>query len=314
MSASGPYRTSAPRRFGAHRVIEHLARDEISDWYLTRRDGEATPDVLRILGEADEPFLSTFLHEADALSALDHRALLRARSFDDPGTGVVGQLVDAAAGWSLSWLSRVDPPPPEAAVWIALRVLDGLDHLHDARGADGYDLLVVHRHVAPGHVLITAGAEVKLEHPAVAQLDYSLRAAGVTVPRGFDHLSPEQVRADAVDRRSDLYLVGLLLYRLLTGCHPFRRDTAARTVHATLRSGVLPPSELVPDLPKRLDAVVMRAMRRDPAGRPGTAAELAYELSEAARRAGLGVGERALEAWLEPIAEARPPTPHGVRG
>lgn len=168
--------------------------------------------------------------------------------------------------------------PVPLALWVAAQVAHGLHAAHEATDARGQPLEVLHRDVAPSHVLLAYDGGVKLS-------GFGIACAAVKLTGGpiFKHMGsqpPETFRKGGgpVDRRADVYGLGVTLYEALTGVDPFRRPVDFDSLKAAMSADAPPPSRHRPELPPTVDAVVMRAMAPRAEDRYATAAELARAL------------------------------------
>jgi serine/threonine protein kinase len=139
---------------------------------------------------------------------------------------------------------------------------------------------IVHRDIKPANIMIAAGTDVKIADFGAAVLKKSqvVQTAALGSPY---YMSPEQIEGKALTFHSDMYSLGVVLYELLTGHRPFSGANLEALVAAILKTDPPPPSELRKDLPKSIDALVLRAMKKDPAQRYPTWPEFALELSKA---------------------------------
>jgi serine/threonine-protein kinase len=167
---------------------------------------------------------------------------------------------------------------PEVAVWIAIQIADGLHAAHETRNPAGEPLAVVHRDVSPQNVLIAYAGHVKLIDFGIAQVRG--RNSGALEGK-LRYMSPEQARHEDVDRRTDVYALGVVLWEMLTMSALFRSRDRGALLRMVREPAVRPPSELVPEIPAPLDAVVMAALAPDRAQRIATAHEFRRRLVEA---------------------------------
>ena len=139
---------------------------------------------------------------------------------------------------------------------------------------------IVHRDIKPANIMIASGTEVKIADFGAAVLKKSqvVQTAALGSPY---YMSPEQIEGKALTFHSDMYSLGVVLYELLTGKRPFVGDNLEELIAKILKHEPLPPSALRPELPKSIDAVVLRALKKDPAQRYATWPEFALELSKA---------------------------------
>ncbi|MCP3136010.1 serine/threonine-protein kinase [Pyxidicoccus xibeiensis] len=179
--------------------------------------------------------------------------------------------------------------PVPVALSVAARVAQGLHAAHEARDAEGRQLEVLHRDVAPAHVLLTYDGDVKLSGFGIASTAVRLMHGPI-----FKHVGsqpPETQRKGRVlgDRRVDVYALGVTLYEALTGVDPFRRPLDFDSLKAAQTGDAPPPSRHRPDLPATVDSVVMRAMAPRPEDRYPTAADFAHAME--ALRSAFGPGD-----------------------
>jgi len=228
----------------------------------------------------DERFRGRFLAETELAAALEHPNVV---PIYDAGE-VDGQLYLAmryVEGWDLKSLLQTEGAlEPKRALAICAQIAGALDAAHE-RG-------LVHRDVKPSNVLLDAK-----EHAYLADFGLTRRLAEQGLPAGPGlslgtpaYVSPEQIEGGEVDGRADLYSLGCLLYECLTGQVPFARDSELALLWAHVHEPPSKPSGHRPELPEAIDAVLARALAKDPDDRYSTCAELV----EAAREA-LGLRE-----------------------
>ncbi|KYF84623.1 protein kinase, partial [Sorangium cellulosum] len=174
------------------------------------------------------------------------------------------------------------PLPLPVAVRIAIESARGLHAAHELRDDSGALVGLVHRDVSPHNILITRDGSVKIADfgvaKAMAQVDNPTTNTGHMKGKIL-FMAPEQVYSEQLDRRSDIFALGIVLYQLTTGTHPFAASHDLATMARIARpEPVDPPSSLVPDYPPALEAAVVRALAKDPAERFATMAELAEAL------------------------------------
>ena len=165
---------------------------------------------------------------------------------------------------------------PQRALELTGLICAALDQAHRAG--------IVHRDVKPGNVMLTPGGEVKVMDFGIAR---AVTGTGATMTQtaaviGTAHyLSPEQARGEHVDARSDVYSTGCLLYELLTGGPPFSGDSAVAVAYQHVREDPVPPSRVEPDVPAAVDAIVLKAMAKNPANRYQTAGDMRADIERA---------------------------------
>ncbi len=260
-----------------YRIIERIAIGGMAEVYLAAHGqlaGFQTPVVIkRVLPHlACEPeFIEMFLDEARIAAALHHPNVVSIlevfRERDE--YFLVMELVQ---GESLARVLRKmndahERVPPMLAAHIASQVAAGLHHAHTYCDANGQPLHIVHRDVSPQNILVTYEGTVKVIDFGVARAMNRLthtRTGGFKGKLGYS--SPEQVRRDRVDARSDQFALGVVLWEMLTGHRLFHRETELDTVNA-ICSQPTPPMRAFADVPPALAEVVVRALHKEPAER-----------------------------------------------
>jgi serine/threonine-protein kinase len=165
---------------------------------------------------------------------------------------------------------------PERALEITAGVLDALDYSH-RHG-------IVHRDIKPANVMLTTNGEVKVMDfgiaRAVADPASTMTQTGATLGTA-QYLSPEQAQGGAIDPRSDIYSTGCMLYELLTGRPPFTGESPVSVAYQHVRENPVPPSQLDEDVPVAVDAIVMKALAKNPDNRYQTALEMREDIDRA---------------------------------
>jgi serine/threonine protein kinase len=239
--------------------------------------------------ECDIAFFDRFQREARIGHEIDHPSVLKVVN-EEPQSRLY-MVMEWAEGRSLrEILAQEGPLPLERATRIALAICAALDHIH-ARG-------IVHRDLKPENIMIDAGDRVKL-------IDFGIAAkAGArrltfgkfsNIMGTAEYISPEQVRGGRGDARSDLYALGIMFYEMLTGETPFGGSNQFAVMNARLKTTPVRLGEIVPSLPPQLDAIVSRALERDPNRRYRSASELAYDFEHQEQA---GVAERAVSTRI----------------
>lgn len=154
--------------------------------------------------------------------------------------------------------------PPDIAAYITAEAAAGLGYAHDATTPDGAPLGLVHRDVSPKNLRITDNGAVKVIDFGIARAEFrQSETAPGSVKGTLGYMSPEQVLGEAVDRRSDIFSLGICLFQMLTGRNPFDGGTLRERVAKLIQEPIPHVRELVPDVDARLEAIVERALERD---------------------------------------------------
>ncbi|HSZ30184.1 MAG TPA: Stk1 family PASTA domain-containing Ser/Thr kinase, partial [Pseudonocardiaceae bacterium] len=229
----------------------------------------------------DQTFQARFRREAQSAASLNHPSIVAVYDTgeDDNSGGshipyIVMEYVD---GRTLRDLLRDDRRLlPERALEITDGVLRALDYSH----RNG----IVHRDIKPGNVMLTRGGQVKVMDFGIARAVSDAQATMTQTAQVIgtaQYLSPEQARGERVDARSDLYSTGCLLYELLTGRPPFLGDSPVAIAYQHVRENPIPPSRIDPEVPQWADAIVLRAMAKDPRDRYQSATEMRQDIQRA---------------------------------
>ena len=167
----------------------------------------------------------------------------------------------------------------EVVVQVAIAALDGLHYAHDLKDGEGQPLSIVHRDVSPQNLFLTYDGAVKLLDFGIAKNALQDGRTRTGLLKGkISYMAPEQARGDELDRRADLWSLGVVLWEAVTGSRLFKAANEAATLNMTLTEDVAAPSVRRPDLPPELETILMRALKRDPTERYTTAAEMRDEL------------------------------------
>jgi serine/threonine protein kinase len=279
-----------PQLFGRYQLLEPLSKGGMGEVFKARMDGAAGTEKLvcikRILPHLSKnsEFISLFVKEAKVALPLTHGNITQVFDFGELD-GIYFLAMEYIRGPNLAKIlerageggGRLDLA---SALWVGAEICRGLQYAHSYTDADGKSVVVVHRDVTPHNVLISYNGEVKLTDFGIA-LAASRAAKDEEVMRGKPcYLSPEQVAGNAGDPRSDVYALGTTLYEMLTGIRPFEGDSDSETLDRVKSLTVEPPSEHNASVSKELDAIVLKAIARDPAERYQRAGDLQVELSK----------------------------------
>ncbi len=235
-----------------------------------------------------ESFASMFVDEALIAARIHHPNVVRVHELGNEGEELF-LVMEYLEGENLHGLMRrLASRGERLSLGLCAHVVSaacaGLHAAHEMRDPDGNPQDLVHRDVSPQNVFVTYGGGVKLLDFGVAKAaDRITRTEAGQVKGKYAYMSPEQVDGRPLDRRSDLFSLGTVLYELSTGRRLFQRATEMLTMRAITERPIRPPSEVAEGYPPALEAVVMRALARDPAARYQTAGEMRHDLLAAQR-------------------------------
>ncbi len=214
---------------------------------------------------------SRFFREAEAAGRLSHPRIVPIFDIgESPGTSIPYIVMEYVAGRSLEEIlsKETGALPWGTTLKLIQEVAEALDYAH-LQG-------VVHRDVKPSNILIGDDGHARIADFGIAQLN--IKEAGGSAWGTPAYMSPEQFRGEAVDGRSDLFSLGIILYRMLTGHRPFQGNSAMTVARKVQNQEPLPAAVFKTDLPPELDSVVTRAIAKDPADRYQTGMEMVLAL------------------------------------
>lgn len=233
----------------------------------------------------DDRFVRMFLDEAKVFAVLQAANVVRMYDFGRVGDSyfIAMECVDGKdVRYLLSNLAASRSTLPVAfAVYIAMEAAKGLDYAHNRTSIDGQPLNIVHRDINPSNILVSYMGEVKVGDFGIVRAVSCIEKTDVGAITGkLGYMSPEQTQGVHLDRRSDIFALGVFLHEMLTGRRLFKGVSDVDTLDRIRRVEVPLPSTLNSEVSPELDQVVMRALQREPCDRYQNAAELVAALRE----------------------------------
>lgn len=274
--------TTEPRLLGGRyeigEVVGYGGMAEVHRGRDLRLGRDVAVKLLRADLSRDESFLIRFQREAQNSASLNHPNIVAV--FDTgEDAGIPYMVMEFVNGRTLKEVliaeGRFDPATACEVVADMCAALD-FSHKHH----------IIHRDVKPGNVMLSDTNQVKVMDFGIARALASNQATMTqtsAVIGTAQYLSPEQARGETVDARSDVYAVGCVLYELLVGHPPFTGDNPVSVAYQHVREEARPPSELNPNVPDSIDAVIMKALAKNPENRYHSAGEMREDLIRAAR-------------------------------
>ena len=250
-----------------------------------------------------------FLQEASLASRIQHPNVAATLDLGEQD-GVLYMVMEWVDGEPLSVVFERAyahrPIPLAVAVNLIGQACQGLHTAHELSDDDGTPLGIVHRDVSPHNVMVTHAGIVKLVDFGIAKATNVVtgRTEAGEVKGKFAYMAPEQVRGETIDRRADIFALGILLYLLTTGRHPHRAATPAETIHRLCTETPARPSELFANYPRSLEAIVMKALAKDRHSRFASARELFDALALTLPRAFQAGFESNVAEYLEQLIGA----------
>ncbi|MCE9666778.1 serine/threonine protein kinase [Myxococcus stipitatus] len=261
-----------PQSFGKYQLLKKLATGGMAEVWLARQMGiegfQKNLVVKRILPHLaeDREFVEMFRNEALIAARFNHPNIAQVYEFGE-ANGTYYIAMEFIHGEDLG---RVMRKAASAGQWIArplaIRIVaaacEGLHYAHSRLDDAGRPLRVVHRDISPQNILISFDGSVKLVDFGIAKAadQASLTKSGA-IKGKFAYMAPEQAAGKPLDGRADIFAIGLVLYELLTGVRPLKRDSELATLQAAMECAIQPPSQ-VADVPEEMDPVVMRAVAK----------------------------------------------------
>ena len=295
MSASD---TLIGRTFDTRYVIERkLGSGGMADVYLAEDQELGRRVALKLLDDrhaSDEQFVERFRREAQSAAGLNHPSIVSIfdRGYAEGTYYIAMEYLDGRTLKEL--LVKNGPTPVPIAIDYARQILGALAFAH--RNA------IVHRDIKPHNIVVGGDGRLKVTDFGIARSGASQMTEAGSIVGTAQYLSPEQARGAPVDPRSDIYSLGVVLYEMLTGKVPFSGDTPVEIAMKHLSQVPEPPSTLRDGIPHDLDAVVMRALAKDPDQRYATAEEMDADLARVAR--GVAVSRETEDAMTQVLSGA----------
>ncbi|MEK6606260.1 MAG: PEGA domain-containing protein [Myxococcota bacterium] len=300
-----------PIPFGKYVLLDRINVGGMAEVFKAKAFGvegfERLVAVKRILPNIaeDEDFITMFIDEAKIAVQLQHANV--AQIFD------LGKVEDSYF-IALEYVSGKDlraifdrcraqlgtPMPVAQACFVIMKVCEGLDYAHHKRDAAGKELGLVHRDVSPQNVLVAYEGEVKLIDFGIAKAASKSSNTQAGILKGkFGYMSPEQVRGLGLDRRSDIFSVGIILYELLTGERLFLGESDFSTLEKVRNVEILPPSTYNRKIPEELERIVFKVLSKDVEDRYANAIDLHDELQAFLYSSGEFYSRKDLSAWMK---------------
>lgn len=266
------------RRFGRYEVVAELGRGAMGVVYKARDpqiDRFVAVKTVSMSGqepEEEQEFRLRFSNEAQAAGRLHHSGIVSVFDVgEDPENHDPYIVLEFVSGETLNRvLSREKKLSPTTALQLAIEIADALDYAH-AQG-------VVHRDIKPANILVTQEGHAKIADFGIAKLNlahFTLPGRVLGTPA---YMAPEQLGGEAADGRSDLFSLGVILYVMVTGHSPFQGNSATTVCFKVANREPMTPSALDMSLPPEIDAIISKAMAKDPDQRYQRGSEFADDL------------------------------------
>jgi eukaryotic-like serine/threonine-protein kinase len=302
-----------PLMLGRYRLLAELGRGGMADVYLAASDGPGGHrqlDVIKRLRNLEDPqHMTMFLDEARIARRLSHPNIVKTYEIgQDAGSHFIA--MEYLHGPTLQRLRSAAVTRQQRVPWameieVLSRVLEGLHYAHELCGPDGRALHVVHRDLSPENVIVTQAGECKILDFGIAKAIDSLTHTQAGFIKGkLKNMPPEQLHGHRVDRRADIYAVGVMLWEGLTA-RPLWGDLGNAAIATRLAQGSLPPLH-DPSIPDELREMCARALDVNPDRRFPTALDFKESLLQYVEQNHLAISRSQLAEFVEPLfAEER---------
>jgi serine/threonine protein kinase len=298
------------RQVGRYAVLRHLASGGMAELFIARQQavgGFEKQVVLKILQPryAQNPRVyAMFLDEARLAAKLNHAAIVHLYDVVDEG-GVKYIAMEYIHGETVADIVKrgltVDNYlPMEHAIHIVAQAAAGLAYAHDRRETGSRVLRIVHRDVSPTNILVSYEGQTKIVDFGIARAQDELREESGILPGKASYMSPEQVRGEGADYRSDIFALGIILYEL-TLCQRLYRGPPKEVMRRILDETIPPPTAVRRDYPTALEHIVMRALEKRPQDRYQSAEDLRHDLEEFLDDSGLRSGNRRMAIYMNEL-------------
>lgn len=300
--------TTEPQRIGPFAVLRRLAVGGMAEVFLAVEAGGpyalGRPLVIkRILPHlrSDDAFVEMFYREARVAAGINHQNVVQTYGLGACG-GVPYIAMEYVQGRSLSQLfgdSDGGPAPIslEVALQVVMQACAGAHAAHRLRDETGRPHAIVHRDISPANLMVNSDGVVKLLDFGIAKHSGSERTETGVMKGKLAYMSPEQLRQEPLDTRTDVFALGLVAFELLSGVRKYTARHEAGLISAILTDRAQRLRDHRPDLPEELVDAIERATAADPADRFPSAQAFRMSLKDAALSAGLALDPDAVEAW-----------------
>ncbi|MEL6546119.1 MAG: serine/threonine-protein kinase, partial [Myxococcota bacterium] len=300
------------QRFGNFEIIRKIAAGGMAEVYLAKHTGlggferlVCIKKILPHLGEQEE-FIKMFQDEARIAANVIHPNIAQIYDIGEADESyyiameyVRGEDVRRVYNQEVS---RGRAMPGEQAAQIVMYAAAGLDFAHRQSSIDGRPLGIVHRDISPQNVLVSYDGHVKIVDFGVAKAQGKLAETRAGVLKGkYSYMSPEQASGDPIDGRTDVFALGITLYEITTGTRLFKRESEIETLHAVIDCEVRPPRDVNPGYDPQLEQIVLKALRKNPDDRYGTAGDMERALERFLIDRGYPTGASSLADYMHDL-------------
>ena len=305
--------SSTPQQFGDYHLLEKIATGGMAEVFRARAYGLAGFEKILVIKKVlpslakDEEFINLFIDEAKIAVQLLHVNIVQVFELGEVN-GQYYMALEYVHGLDLArMVSRAKNKGPftlSLALFITCEVLKALSFAHARTDEDGRALHIVHCDISPQNVLISYAGEVKITDFGISRAAFQARSLHDVIRGKYAYMSPEQVDGRALDGRSDIFSLGIVLFELLTGRRLFKAKTREETVARVRRAEVPSPRSYRPEISEDLEALLLRTLSGRADDRPQTAGDLLEELGVLMVREGHRATNNDLAAYVRDVIES----------
>ncbi len=298
-------------RLGRYTLLGKLATGGMAEVFLARQDGPQgfakTVVIKKILPHLtdDAQFVQMFLNEARLAALINHPNVVSIYELgEDPESGTYYMVMEYIDGCNLKRVAHAAAKnhkaiPVSFAAKIVADSCAGLDFAHNLKGEGGKPLNIVHRDVSPENILLTYGGQVKVVDFGIAKASYQEGKTKTGQLKGkFGYMAPEQTLGKPIDRRADVWALGVVLYWMCTGAKPFSGDSEGAIIQQILYATPPPPSQRNSHIDAEIDRIVLTALAKDPEQRYASARALQLDLERWAGQTSNAISSLALAEFM----------------
>jgi serine/threonine protein kinase len=302
--------SAGPSRFGRYDLLALLATGGMAEIWLARVSGEAGFEKLvvikRLLDDlaVNPDYVEMFLDEARINARLSHSNVVQVLELGQV-EGKYFMAMEYVAGLSVAQVGkkatqRLGDVPQAVAAGVVAQACAGLHYAHDRALPDGTPLNIIHRDVSPQNLILTFEGQVKVVDFGIAKAQGRVSQTRAGMVKGkTSYMSPEQCLGLPLDRRSDVFALGIVLFELATARRLFKRSSSYQTFEAIVSAEVPKPSELNTKIDAAVEAVILKSLARKADDRFASAGEMQEALEQAMHRAKLRGAPSDLEKFID---------------
>lgn len=295
---------------GKYKFIASLGGGGMADVYLAVVEGPARVKKLQVVKRLRRDYLDDpdhvemFLDEARLAARLNHPNVVQTFEVSE-SEGEYFMAMEYLDGVPFNRIlnrARNKPPPPGVLLRILADTLSGLHYAHELADYDGQPLNIVHRDVSPHNIVVTYDGQTKLLDFGIAKSEArSIETRAGVVKGKISYMSPEQARAKPLDRRADIFVVGILMWEAMAASKIWERATDMEVLHRLALGDMPELKEVRPDVPDEIVRIIKKAFYPDPEGRYGTALQMREDIMAYLDKANIRVTNEIIAEYVSTV-------------